>query len=88
LNFFDREPVVDAGGGQVYPYLLGDETYPLRTYFNVLTMMQIEQYISLHRPLLPHLLLYKKEHVGHEIPPKDLFFCCTSCTIGSAMSIN
>ncbi len=50
--------------------------------------VQIEHYVSLHQPPLLHLLLYKQEHVGHEIPPRDPFFCGTSCAIGSGMSIN
>ncbi len=82
------EPLVDVGGVQVYSYLLGDASYPLLTYSYTLTMMQIEHYVSLHQPPLLHLLLYKQEHVGHEIPPRDPFFCGTSCAIGSGMSIN
>jgi hypothetical protein len=40
LWIFLTEPVTDVGGMQVYPYLLGDVTYPLQTYFYALTMMQ------------------------------------------------
>jgi hypothetical protein len=67
------EPLVDVGGVQEYPYLLVDGTYPLRTYFYALTMMQIEHYISLHQPLC-YISFIKKNLLAMKSHQKMLFF--------------